>query len=112
MYLIVSILVVLILLFLGAYLLFRYALDNQFPGFGSKFPDRKEEYIKYVNSQLKENESFITLYRLYKNVTGRDLAAVCSKMDYDDAIEYTINFTNVRVRWFQPHLSPVKIANI
>ena len=47
----------------------------------------------YSRNFLKENESFITLYRLYKNVTGRDLAAVCSKMDYDDAIEYTINFT-------------------
>jgi len=41
---------------------------------------------------LKENESFITFYRLYKNVTGRDLSSVCSKMDYDDAIEYVISF--------------------
>ena len=46
----------------------------------------------YSKNFLKENESFITLYRLYKNVTGRDLATVCSKMDYDDAIEYTVNF--------------------
>lgn len=46
----------------------------------------------YSKNFLKEQESFITLYRLYKNVTGRDLATVCSKMDYDDAIEYTVNF--------------------
>ena len=46
----------------------------------------------YSKNFLKENESFITLYRLYKNVTGRDLATVTSKMDYDDAIEYTVNF--------------------
>ncbi len=46
----------------------------------------------YSKNFLSEDESFITLYRLYKNVTGRDLATVCSKMDYDDAIEYVINF--------------------
>lgn len=46
----------------------------------------------YSKNFLKENESFITLYRLYKNVSGRDLAAVCAKMDYDDAIEYVLNF--------------------
>ena len=41
---------------------------------------------------LKDDESFVTFYRLYKNVTGRDLAQVCAAMDYDDAIEYVINF--------------------
>ncbi|WP_407425219.1 hypothetical protein [Treponema sp.] len=46
----------------------------------------------YSKNFLNEDEAFITLYRLYKNVTGRDLADVCSKMDYDDAIEYVINF--------------------
>ena len=46
----------------------------------------------YSKNFLNEDESFITLYRLYKNVTGRDLAQVCSKMDYDDAIEYVLNF--------------------
>lgn len=55
----------------------------------------------YSQNFLAENESFITFYRLYKNVTGRDLAEVCSKMDYDDAIEYVINFvrqqTNIDV---------------
>lgn len=89
MYLTASILIILILLFLGAYLLFRYALDNQFPGFGSKFPDRKEEYIKYVNSQLKENESFIyheceiqsfdslKLKGLYIDNIGHNYAILC-----------------------------------
>lgn len=46
----------------------------------------------YSKNFLSEDESFITFYRLYKNVTGKDLAQVCSKMDYDDAIEYVINF--------------------
>ena len=46
----------------------------------------------YSKNFLKEDESFITIYRLYKNVTGRDLAQVCATMDYDDAIEYVINF--------------------
>ena len=46
----------------------------------------------YSKDFLSADESFITLYRLYKNVTGRDLAAVTARMDYDDAIEYVINF--------------------
>lgn len=46
----------------------------------------------YSENFLRENDSFITLYRLYKNVTGRDLASVTSKMDYDDAIEYVLSF--------------------
>lgn len=46
----------------------------------------------YSRNFLKDDESFITFYRLYKNVTGHDLAQVCAKMDYDDAIEYVINF--------------------
>ena len=41
---------------------------------------------------LKQGEDFITLYRFYKNTNGRDLASVCSKMDYDDAIEYVLSF--------------------
>ena len=39
-----------------------------------------------------ENESFISFYRLYKNINGRDLAEVTSRMDYDDAISYVIDF--------------------
>ena len=56
----------------------------------------------YSKNFLNEDESFITFYRLFKNVTGRDLAELCSKMDYDDAIEYVISFvkqqTNLDIR--------------
>lgn len=52
----------------------------------------------YSKNFLKDDESFITLYRLYKNVTGKDLAQVCSKMDYDDAIEYVINFVKEQTK--------------
>ena len=65
----------------------------------------KEEYVQYsriiINGQygccspsfLKNNdESFVTFYRLYSNITGRDLSTVTSKMVYDDAIEYTLGF--------------------
>lgn len=41
---------------------------------------------------LNPGEDFITIYRLFKNTNGRDLASVCSKMDYDDAIDYVISF--------------------
>ncbi len=41
---------------------------------------------------LKENESFITLYRLYSNLRGSDLATVTSRMDYDEAIDYVLEF--------------------
>ena len=41
---------------------------------------------------LNKDEDFITIYRLYKNINGRDLATVCSRMDYDDAIEYVLSF--------------------
>lgn len=50
----------------------------------------------YSKSFLSEDESFVTFYRLYKNATSRDLATVCSKMDYDDAIEYVINFVKTQ----------------
>lgn len=52
----------------------------------------------YSKNFLGQDESFITLYRLYKNVTGRDLATVCSRMDYDDAIEYVLNFVKEQTR--------------
>lgn len=41
---------------------------------------------------LEKNESFITIYRLYMNSTGRDLMTVTSRMDYDDAIEFVLSF--------------------
>ena len=68
----------------------------------SGYPAKK--YVSYkqllINGQpgcvsknfLRENEQFITLYRLYMNITGRDLAAATEKMDYDDAIEFVITF--------------------
>lgn len=47
----------------------------------------------YSKNFLSKNETFVTFYRLYKNIYGRDLATVCSRMDYDDAIEYVISFS-------------------
>ena len=41
---------------------------------------------------LKTNEDFITLYRFYSNVQGGDLARITSKMDYDEAIDYVLDF--------------------
>ena len=41
---------------------------------------------------LVESEEFITLYRLYANVKGGDIAGFLQRMDYDDAIEYVISF--------------------
>ncbi len=65
-------------------------------------PER--DYVKYsqiiINEEagcvsdnfLKQNESFITLYRLYSNMQGGDLATVTSKMDYDEAIDFVLEF--------------------
>lgn len=62
------------------------------------------DYVKYsqiiINEEagcvsdnfLKPNESFITLYRLYSNIQGGDLATVTSKMDYDEAIDFVLEF--------------------
>ncbi|MBO6147803.1 MAG: hypothetical protein J6O55_00505 [Lachnospiraceae bacterium] len=66
----------------------------------------KENFVTYksiiINGQkgcvsgnfLKDGETYITLYRLYKNIIGRDLAFVTSGMDYDDAIEYVVSFVD------------------
>ena len=68
----------------------------------SNFPEDK--YVKYeqilINNSLgcvshnflKENESLISFYRLYSNVQGGDLATITSKMDYDEAIDYVVEF--------------------
>lgn len=67
---------------------------------------KENEYVKYykimINNEVgcyskdfrqdPDNDDFITFYRLYKNVYGRDLAHITSKMDYDDAILYVIDF--------------------
>lgn len=44
------------------------------------------------DSFLKDDEDFITFYRLHSNITGKDPASVTATMDYDDSIEYIINF--------------------
>ena len=63
-----------------------------------------EEYVDYqsvtINDEsgcvsdsfLKEDEDFITFYRLHSNITGKDPASITSTMDYDDSIEYIIDF--------------------
>lgn len=64
----------------------------------------KEKYLNYqsvlINNTpgcisknfLSLNERFVTIYRLHLNVMGTDPAMVTSKMDYDDAINYIIDF--------------------
>ena len=64
----------------------------------SNLPEKS--YVKYnrvlINNSegcvsdnfLKKGESYITLYRLYSNIYGKDMAMVTSRMDYDDAIDY------------------------
>jgi len=69
-----------------------------------------DKYVKYEKAMINNemgcvshdfrksvDEEFITLYRLYKNVNGRDLATVTSRMDYDDAIKYVIGFVKNQV---------------
>lgn len=46
----------------------------------------------YSDNFLKDKETFISLYRLYYNVLGRDPLVETSKMDYDDAIECILSF--------------------
>lgn len=67
---------------------------------------KPEQYVHYskvmINNELgcysndfrknRDVEEFITFYRLYKNINGRDLSSITSKMDYDDAILYVIKF--------------------
>jgi hypothetical protein len=65
---------------------------------------KEEAYVKYkqvlINDEpgcVSENflgpeESFITIYRLYSNIEGRDLARVTAEMDYDTAIDYVLEF--------------------
>ena len=64
----------------------------------------QDEYVSYksvrINNEngcvgddfLSSDETFITLYRLHFNICGTDPAGVTSKMDYDDAIEYILDF--------------------
>ncbi|MBR1622774.1 MAG: hypothetical protein IJ675_02535 [Pseudobutyrivibrio sp.] len=43
---------------------------------------------------LAQNEDFITIYRLYSNINGGDLAKVTSMMDYDEAIDFVLDFVD------------------
>lgn len=84
-----SIIVIVIILFLGAFWLFKYALDNQFPGFGSKLPDKKNDYIERTGKMLKEGENFtytvceiqsfdgLKLKALYVENAGHKYAILC-----------------------------------
>lgn len=47
---------------------------------------------------LSADERFITIYRLHLNTVGVDPAIITSKMDYDDAIDYIINFIKEQTR--------------
>ena len=38
------------------------------------------------------DEEFVSIYRLYANINGGDIARVMQSMDMDDAIEYTLSF--------------------
>ena len=41
---------------------------------------------------LQDDEFFVTFYRLHMNIKGNDPAELTSRMDYDDAIDYMIDF--------------------
>jgi hypothetical protein len=41
---------------------------------------------------LSGEESFVTIYRLYSNVCGGDIARRTATMDYDDGIEFVLRF--------------------
>ena len=63
----------------------------------SKFVSYREVNINGIkgcesDDFLLDGEEFITLYRLYSNVKGGDIASVLQRMDYDDAIEYVLSF--------------------
>ena len=86
----------------------RYGDEGQVEELASKIleisglPD--DQYVKYeqilINGKpgcvsdnfLQEGETFITLYRLYSNIRGGDLTTVTSRMDYDEAIDYVLEF--------------------
>ena len=63
----------------NGYVSYEYVLINGNPGCMSK------EFTK-------AGEEEITLYRLYANTEGGDIINRLSTMDYDDAIDYTVDF--------------------
>lgn len=63
----------------------------------SKYVEYQEIIINGVPgcqspSFLKGQEEYVSLYRLYKNVTGRDIATVFARMDLDDETEFLVDF--------------------
>lgn len=63
-----------------------------------------DEYVHYrqvkingINGCCSDNflgdeESFVTIYRLYSNVYGGDIAENLARMEYDDSIEFVLRF--------------------
>jgi hypothetical protein len=47
---------------------------------------------------LKAGESFVTIYRLYSNVYGGDIAQKLAQMDYDDAIDFVLAFVKEQTK--------------
>lgn len=41
---------------------------------------------------LKENEEYVSIYRLHRNIKGTDIAGVFAAMDFDDQADYIVNF--------------------
>ncbi len=63
----------------------------------NKYVEYKEVIINGVpgcrsNSFLKEQEEYVSLYRLYKNIVGRDIAIVFQQMDFDDQADFLVDF--------------------
>lgn len=64
----------------------------------------KNKYVEYneaiINgmsgcqsfSFLKEQEEYVSLYRLHKNITGRDIAVIFQQMDFDEQAEFLVDF--------------------
>ncbi|MGN0495118.1 MAG: hypothetical protein ACI4GW_02705 [Lachnospiraceae bacterium] len=46
----------------------------------------------YSKSFLKENEEYISIYRLHRNVAGIDIATKFSSMDFEEQADYVVSF--------------------
>lgn len=64
-------------------------------------PDRYVQYQEIeINGKagclsksfLHDNEEFISIYRLHKNICGTDISTLFRKMDYDDQVDYLTQF--------------------
>ena len=86
----------------------RYGFEGEMEALASKILQLssydRTKYVTYtpvkINGEngcvsdnfLGYNESFVSLYRLHANITGKDPQTVTSLMEYDEAIEYIIDF--------------------